>query len=70
MIPLPKGFKLPEGMSFKDAQRAMQATGECARLVEQLLKDADHANLLRLYIREHENQFPILCSGLDADDDG
>lgn len=64
MIPLPKGFKLPQGMSMKDAQRAMQATGECAQLVEQLLKDPDHSNLIRLFILDHADKYPILSSGL------
>ena len=64
MIILPKGFKLPQGMSMKDAQRAMQATGECARLVDTLLKDPDHSNLIRLFILEHPNEYPVLCEGL------
>lgn len=64
MIPLPKGFKLPKGMSMKDAQRAMQATGECARLVDQLLKDPDHSNLITLYILERSEEFPILADGI------
>lgn len=61
---LPKGFKLPQGMNMKDAQRAMQATSECVQLVDQLLKDEDHSNLIRLYILEHSDQFPILCGGI------
>lgn len=64
MIPLPKGFKIPQGMSYKDAQRAMQAAGECSKLVEYLLKDPDHSNSIRLFILDYADQFPILASGL------
>ena len=62
---LPKGFNLPKGMTMKDAQRAMQATGECAQLVEQLLKDDEHSNLIKLFILDHREKYPILSSGLD-----
>ena len=64
MIPLPKGFKLPQGMSMKDAQRAMQASAECARLVDQLLKDPDHSNLITLFILENSESYPVLAAGI------
>lgn len=65
MIPLPKGFKLPQGMSFKDAQRAMAATSECANLVGSLVAlDDDLGRAVKAYVLSHNDVYPILAEGI------
>lgn len=65
MIPLPKGFKLPQGMSFKESQRAMAATSECANLVGALVAlDDDLGHVVKAYILTHDDVYPVLASGL------
>lgn len=64
-IPLPKGFKLPQGMSFKEAQRAMAATSECVNLVGALVAlDDDLGHVVKAYILAHSDAYPILADGL------
>lgn len=64
-IPLPKGFKLLQGMSFKDAQRAMAATSECVNLVGALVTlDDDLGHAVKVYVLAHDHAYPILAEGL------
>lgn len=64
-IPLPKGFKLPEGMSFKDAQRAMQAAGECSALVKMLLEDDSLSPVVKAFVSDHSSSFPVLSESFE-----
>lgn len=65
MVIFPKGFKLPQGMNVAQAQKAMQATGECAHLVEMLLKDEQLGSMVQAFVSDHSSVFPILAESFE-----
>lgn len=64
-IPIPNGFKLPDGISFQDAQRAMQAAGECSTLVKMLIEDDSLSSIVKAFISDHSSSFPVLSESFE-----
>lgn len=65
MIPLPKGVKLPDGMSFKEMQEAMKIPTECTKLVGDLISlDDDLGHVVKVFILTNDDVYPILADGI------
>lgn len=65
MIILPKGSKLPDGMSFREMQDALKLPTECTKLVGDLVSlDDDLGHVIKAYVFSHEDAYPVLAGRL------